>query len=61
MQTPICIASTAFQKLANPFEGELGMARAGENYKHTPILVSSWSTYPCEEIAAYAPNSVKIF
>ena len=60
VKTPICIASTAFHKMATS-EGELATARAANAYLNTPIKLSSWSTTPLEEVAACAPDSLKFF
>lgn len=58
VKTPICIASTAFHKMAHP-DGELATARAAQAYLNTSIKLSSWSTTPLEEVAAQAPDSLK--
>ena len=51
VKTPICIASTAFHKMAT-LEGELATARAANSYLNTPIKLSSWSTTALEEVAS---------
>ncbi len=60
INSPICIASTAFQRMAHP-EGEVAMAKAAEAQDRTTILLSSWSTTPVEKVAEAAPNCLKIF
>ena len=60
VKTPICIASTAFHKMATA-EGELATARAANAYLNTPIKLSSWATTPLEDVASQAPDSLKFF
>ncbi len=60
VKTPICIASTAFHRMATN-EGELATARAAQAYMNTSIKLSSWSTTPLEDVAAQAPDSLKFF
>lgn len=60
VQTPICIASTAFHRMATA-EGELATARAANSYLNTPFKLSSWSTTALEDVAAQAPDSLKFF
>jgi len=60
VSSPICVASTAFQKMTHA-EGELAMARGSEASNHTPFMLSSWSTTPLEDVAREAPNSLKLF
>jgi isopentenyl diphosphate isomerase/L-lactate dehydrogenase-like FMN-dependent dehydrogenase len=52
VKTPVCIASTAFHRMAFPEAGELATARAAQAYLNTPIKLSSWSTTPLEDVAA---------
>jgi (S)-2-hydroxy-acid oxidase len=42
-------------------DGEIAMAKASDHYLNTPLLLSSWSTTPLEEVAEAAPNSLKLF
>ena len=60
VKSPICIASTAFHRMAHP-EGELATARAANAYHGTTLKLSSWSTTPLEDVAAAAPDSLKFF
>ncbi len=60
VKTPICIASTAFHRMATP-EGELATARAAQSYLNTTLKLSSWSTTPLEAVAAEAPDCLKFF
>ena len=60
VSSPICIASTAFQKMTHE-EGELAMARGAQAFHHTPFMLSSWSTTPLEEVAKEAPDCFKMF
>ena len=50
VKTPICIASTAFHRMATQ-EGELATARAANSYLNTPLKLSSWSTTALEDVA----------
>ena len=58
--SPICVTSTAFQRMANP-EGEIATARACNNFNETPIVMSSWATSTNEDFGAACPDSYKIF
>ena len=60
IESPICVTSTAFQRMANP-EGEVDTARACNAFNKTPMVLSSWSTSTNEEIGQAAPDSFKIF
>jgi len=60
ISSPICIASTAMQKMAHP-GGEVAMAKAAAKQNNTTILLSSWATTPLEEVGQAAPDSFKIF
>ena len=60
VSTPVCIASTAFHRMASG-EGELATARAANAYHKTPLKLSSWSNTALEEVAAAAPESLKFF
>ena len=60
VNSPICIASTAFHKMAHQ-DGELATARAANAYNATTLKLSSWSTTTLEEVAAQAPDSLKFF
>jgi (S)-2-hydroxy-acid oxidase len=60
VNSPICVASTAFHKMAHP-DGEIATARACESFNNTPYMLSSWSTVPLEEVAQESPNTLKIF
>lgn len=60
VKTPICIASTAFHRMATS-EGELATARAAQAYMNTSIKLSSWANTPLEEVAANAPDSLKFY
>ena len=60
VNSPICIASTAFHKMAHQ-DGELATARAANAYNATTLKLSSWSTTALEEVAAQAPDSLKFF
>lgn len=60
VNSPICIASTAFQKMTHP-QGEIAMARGAQASNHSVFMLSSWSTTPLEEVAAQAPDCLKMF
>lgn len=60
VNSPICVASTAFQKMTHP-DGELAMARGSNAYNRTPFMLSSWSTTPLEEVAQASPDNFKMF
>ena len=57
--SPICITSTAFQRMAN-YEGECATARACEVMNRTPFVLSSWATTSNEDVGVAAPNCVKV-
>lgn len=57
--SPICVTSTAFQRMAAP-EGEVATARACNKTK-TPVVLSSWATSSNEQVGAAAPDSFKIY
>jgi len=59
ISSPICIAPTAFQKLAYP-EGEVATARAANKFG-TAMGLSSWTSSPPEEVAKGAPDIPRIF
>ena len=46
--------------MAHP-DGELATARAANAYNATTLKLSSWSTTTLEEVAAQAPDSLKVF
>jgi (S)-2-hydroxy-acid oxidase len=60
IKSPICITSTAFQRMAHP-EGECATARACEKMNNTPVVMSSWATTANEEFGQNAPNTTKVF
>ena len=60
IKSPICMTSTAFQKMAHP-DGECATARACEKMNQTPVVMSSWATTANEEFGINAPNCTKIF
>lgn len=57
--SPICVTSTAFQRMATP-DGEVATARACNTTK-TPLVLSSWATSSNEEVGAAAPDSFKVY
>lgn len=59
LDSPICIASTAFHKMAT-LQGEVATAKAANNSK-TGLMLSSWSTTPLEEVADQCPDVLKMF
>ena len=59
IDSPICITSTAFQRMANP-DGEIATARACNKTK-TPLVLSSWATSLNEDVGKAAPDSMKIY
>jgi (S)-2-hydroxy-acid oxidase len=60
IKSPICMTSTAFQKMAHP-DGECATARACEKMDQTPVVMSSWATTANEEFGVNAPNCTKVF
>ena len=60
IRTPICIASTAFHRMAHP-DGEVATARAANSVLQTPLLLSNWATTSVEEVGQNAPDSLKMF
>lgn len=58
IKSPICIAPTAFHKLAHP-DGEIATAKAAQK-TNTLMCLSSWSTCTLEEVAE-ANDELKIF
>ncbi|CDW90415.1 hydroxyacid oxidase 1 [Stylonychia lemnae] len=60
VSSPICIASTSFQKMTNE-DGELAMARGAQAFNHTTFMLSSWSNVPLEDVAQQAPDCFKMF
>ena len=59
MASPICLAPTAFHKLAHP-GGEIETARAAASTKTLQCL-SSWSNCSLEEVAEASPDNLRIF
>lgn len=59
IDSPICITSTAFQRMAHP-EGEVATAKACGNM-NTPMVLSSWATSTAEEIGEAAPEIPKVY
>ena len=59
INSPICVTSTAFQRMAAP-DGEVATARACNKSK-TPLVLSSWATSSNEEVGAAAPDSMKVY
>lgn len=55
--TPICVAATAFHRLARP-DGELLTAKGANG---TPFMLSSWASTPLEDAAKMCPDSLKFF
>lgn len=59
IDSPICVTSTAFQRMATP-DGECATARAC-NASKTPMVLSSWATSSNEDVGKSAPDSVKVY
>jgi (S)-2-hydroxy-acid oxidase len=59
LRSPICIAPTAFQRMAHP-DGELAMARAAQS-EQTPFILSTLSTTSLEDVAAAAGATLRWF
>ena len=59
ISSPICVTSTAFQRMATP-DGEVATARAC-NVTKTPLVLSSWATSSNEDVGAAAPDSLKVY
>jgi len=59
IESPICISSTAFQRMATT-EGECDTARAAEK-NQVPLVLSSWATSSMEQVGKAAPTTPKIF
>jgi (S)-2-hydroxy-acid oxidase len=57
--SPICIAATAFQKMAHVV-GEVAMAKAAAKTL-TPMMLSNWSSTALEEVAGANPHGLKSF
>ncbi|KAJ2724964.1 Hydroxyacid oxidase 1 [Coemansia sp. Benny D115] len=55
IDSPICIAPTAMQRMAHP-DGEVATARAAQRM-NTAMCLSSWSTTSIEDVADQAPGS----
>ena len=58
IKTPICVVSTAFQRMAHP-EGEVATAKACES-TGTPQVLSNWATSTIEEVSEAAPSGLKM-
>ena len=58
IKTPICIVSTAFQRMAHP-EGEIATAGAAEK-TGTPQVLSGWANSTIEDVAKTAPTGLKM-
>jgi (S)-2-hydroxy-acid oxidase len=59
IKSPICITSTAFQRMAHP-EGEVSTAKAC-NATETPMVLSSWATSSNEQVGEVAPDITKVY
>mmetsp|Transcript_14315 Transcript_14315/g.24360 ORF Transcript_14315/g.24360 Transcript_14315/m.24360 type:complete len:138 (-) Transcript_14315:625-1038(-) len=59
INSPLCVSSTAFQKMATP-QGEVAMAKACNN-TGTPFVLSSWATTSNEEVGRAAPDVPKVY
>ena len=57
--SPICIAATAFHRMAHP-DGEEATAKAA-NKTNTPMMLSNWASTPLEVVASHCPGSLKSF
>lgn len=42
-------------------DGEVATARAANQVMHTPLLLSNWATSSLEDVAAGAPDCLKMF
>lgn len=60
ISSPICVTSTAFQRMAHP-DGEVATARACQAYNHTPCVLSSWATTANEDFGVASPDCYKIY
>lgn len=60
--SPICITSTAFQKLAD-VHNNMGEVSVAESCAETnlPMILSSNSTATIEEVAKVNPKGIKLF
>jgi len=59
IDSPICVAPTAMQKMAHP-DGEVGTSKAAAAH-NTLMCLSSWSTTALEEVASAAPAGFRFF
>jgi (S)-2-hydroxy-acid oxidase len=57
--SPICIAATAFHRMAHP-DGEEATAKAAHKTQ-TPMMLSNWASTPLEVVASHSPENLKSF
>ena len=60
LNSPICISSSAFHKMAHP-DGEEGTFEAAQKAGQTCVTLSNWATTTAEDCARQAPDCFKIF